>query len=189
MSAHDELDPGAVAHILAAEPAAPNMADETSEWSIADRIENVRLDLFGSTAIVDVARRATSPDDDWHLNHVLAVVVGRIDAACAKLELLAGDAREREQKHAAAAPASSTAPVMPAADSELAAEIGRALVATDKADSVVSTVAAAIAGGDADDGDVVYLLQDVAWPLFEEARKAIEQIRWRLGAERKDGAA
>ena len=65
--------------------------------SIEERIHEVRIDLFDSMAIVDVARRAISPEDDWCLRHALEVVIGRIDGACAALELIAGDSREAVQ--------------------------------------------------------------------------------------------
>ena len=62
--------------------------------SISERVHAVRVDLFDSMAMVDVAARAVSPDKDWPLRHTLEVVGRQIDAACTALELIAGDACE-----------------------------------------------------------------------------------------------
>jgi hypothetical protein len=50
-------------------------------------------------AVVDVARRAISPDDDWHLHHALQVAIDRIDGACTTLDVMAGEARGEGQSN------------------------------------------------------------------------------------------
>lgn len=67
--------------------------------SIEQRIHDVRLRLFDSTAVIDVARRAISPDDDWYLHHALRLAIEKIDAACTALDLIASDAREVAQSN------------------------------------------------------------------------------------------
>jgi hypothetical protein len=67
------------------------------DQSLAERLHDVRLQLCDSMAVMDVARRAISPDDDWHLHHALQVAIDRIDAASTTLEHLAGEARETSQ--------------------------------------------------------------------------------------------
>ena len=61
--------------------------------SLEERLQDVRLQLCDSMAVVDVARRAISPDDDWHLHHALQVAIDRIDGACTTLDAMAGEAR------------------------------------------------------------------------------------------------
>jgi hypothetical protein len=65
--------------------------------SLEERLNDIRLQLCDSMAVVDIARRAISADDDWHLHHALQVAIDRIDAACTALEAIAGEAREAVQ--------------------------------------------------------------------------------------------
>ena len=65
--------------------------------SLEERLQDVRLQLSDSMAVVDLARRAISPDDDWYLHHALQVVIDRIDGACTTLEVIAGEARDAVQ--------------------------------------------------------------------------------------------
>lgn len=81
---------------LAATPVA-EAETEADQKSIAERIDAVRAELFDSTAVIDVARRAVSPDHDWYLRHVLKVAIERLDDTCTALELLARDAGERQE--------------------------------------------------------------------------------------------
>lgn len=67
---------------------------EVEPASLSERIHAVRTDLFDIMAVVDIAGRAISSDDDWCLHHALERVVERIDGACAVLELVALDARQ-----------------------------------------------------------------------------------------------
>lgn len=62
--------------------------------SLDERLQDVRLQLCDSIAVIDVARRAISPDDDWYLHHALQVAIDRIDGACTALDVVAGEARE-----------------------------------------------------------------------------------------------
>ena len=61
--------------------------------SLEEHLQDVRQQLTDSMAVVDLARRAISPDDDWYLHHALQVAIDRIDGACTTLELIAGEAR------------------------------------------------------------------------------------------------
>jgi hypothetical protein len=67
--------------------------------SLDERLHDVRLQLCDSVAVIDVARRAISADDDWHLHHAMQVAIDRIDAACTALDLIAGEAREASQSN------------------------------------------------------------------------------------------
>ena len=67
--------------------------------SLEERLHDVRVQLFDSIAVIDVARRAISPEDDWYLHHALQVSIDRIDAACTALDLIAGEAREAAQSN------------------------------------------------------------------------------------------
>jgi len=67
--------------------------------SLEERLHDIRLQLCDSMAIIDVARRAISPDDDWYLHHALQVAIDRIDAACTEMDLISGDAREAAQSN------------------------------------------------------------------------------------------
>lgn len=69
------------------------------DQSLEERLQDVRLQLCDSMAVIDVTRRAISPDDDWHLHHVLQVAMDRIDAACTTLDQIAGEAREAAQSN------------------------------------------------------------------------------------------
>ncbi|MFC4307614.1 hypothetical protein ACFPN2_00835 [Steroidobacter flavus] len=62
--------------------------------SLSERIHGVRTDLRDLTAIVDIARRAISPDEDWCLHHALERVVDRLGGASMDLELIGLDAHE-----------------------------------------------------------------------------------------------
>jgi hypothetical protein len=65
--------------------------------SLEERLQDVRLQLCDSMAVVEVARRAINPDDDWHLHHALQVAIDRIDGACTTLDAMAGEARGAPQ--------------------------------------------------------------------------------------------
>ena len=67
--------------------------------SLEEHLNDVRQQLTDSMAVVDLARRAISPDDDWYLHHALQVAIDRIDGACTTLELIAGEAREAGQSN------------------------------------------------------------------------------------------
>jgi hypothetical protein len=67
------------------------------EPSLQERLHDVRVQLCDSMAVVDVARRAISADDDWYLHHALQVAIDRIDAACTTVDIIAGEAREAAQ--------------------------------------------------------------------------------------------
>jgi hypothetical protein len=67
------------------------------DQSLEERLQDVRLQLCDSMAVIDVTRRAISADEDWHLHHVLQVAMDRIDAACTTLDHIAGEAREAAQ--------------------------------------------------------------------------------------------
>jgi hypothetical protein len=64
--------------------------------SLDERLHDVRVQLCDSMAVIDIARRAISPDDDWHLHHALQVAIDRIDTACTTLDAIAGEAREAQ---------------------------------------------------------------------------------------------
>jgi hypothetical protein len=65
--------------------------------SLEERLQDIRLQLCDSMAVIDVTRRAINPDDDWHLHHVLQVAMDRIDAACTSLDQITGEARGASQ--------------------------------------------------------------------------------------------
>lgn len=67
--------------------------------SLEERLHDVRLQLCDSMAVIDVARRAISPDDDWYLHHALQVAIDKIDVACTTLDVIAGEARESAQSN------------------------------------------------------------------------------------------
>jgi hypothetical protein len=67
--------------------------------SLEERLHDVCLQLCDSIAVIDVARRAVSLDDDWHLHHAMQVAIDRIDAACTTLDLIAGEARKPAQSN------------------------------------------------------------------------------------------
>lgn len=87
----------AVELLLAAKCIAAKENDMAQVQSLEERLQDVRLQLCDSMAVVDVARRAISADDDWYLHHALQVAIDRIDAACTVLDLVAGEAREASQ--------------------------------------------------------------------------------------------
>ena len=62
--------------------------------SLEERLHDVRLQLCDSMAVIDVARRAISADEDWYLHHALQVAIDRIDAGCTALDLIASEARK-----------------------------------------------------------------------------------------------
>jgi hypothetical protein len=68
--------------------------------SLEERLQDVRIQLCDSMAVMDVARRTINPDDDWHLHHALQVAIDRVDAACTTLDLMSGEAREATQSGA-----------------------------------------------------------------------------------------
>ena len=82
------------AKALAAVSIATKEKDTDEIKSIRECIQDVRIQLFDSMAVIDVARRAISADDDWYLHHALQVGVDRIEGACSALELIVGDVRE-----------------------------------------------------------------------------------------------
>ncbi len=65
--------------------------------SLEERLHDIRVQLCDSMAVIDVARRAISPDEDWHLHHALQVAIDKVDAACTALDLITGEAREAAQ--------------------------------------------------------------------------------------------
>lgn len=67
--------------------------------SLEERLHDVRLQLCDSMAVIDVARRAISLDDDWHLHQALQVAIDKIDGACTALDFIAGEAREAAQSN------------------------------------------------------------------------------------------
>jgi len=67
--------------------------------SLEERLQEVRLQLCDSMAVIDVARRAINADDDWHLHHALQVSIDRIDGACTALDVIAGEARGATQSN------------------------------------------------------------------------------------------
>lgn len=67
--------------------------------SLEERLHDVRVQLSDSMAVIDVARRAINPDDDWYLHHALQVAIDKVDAASTTLELIAGEAREAAQSN------------------------------------------------------------------------------------------
>jgi len=67
--------------------------------SLEERLHDIRLQLCDSMAVIDVARRAISVDDDWHLHHALQVAIDKIDAACTAMDSIAGEAREASQSN------------------------------------------------------------------------------------------
>jgi hypothetical protein len=87
----------AVELLLAAKVILAQDSEAGQVQSLEERLQDVRIQLCDSMAIIDVARRAISADDDWHLHHALQVGIDRIDSACTTLELLAGEAREASQ--------------------------------------------------------------------------------------------
>lgn len=91
--------PAAVELLLAAKVV---LSKETVlEPSLQERLHDVRVQLCDSMAVIDVARRAISADDDWYLHHALQVAIDRIDAACTTVDLIAGEAREAAQEASA----------------------------------------------------------------------------------------
>lgn len=73
--------------------------ESTLDPSLQERLHDVRVQLCDSMAVIDVARRAISADDDWYLHHALQVAIDRIDAACTTVDLIAGEAREAVQSN------------------------------------------------------------------------------------------
>jgi hypothetical protein len=86
----------AVELLLAAKCVLARESEFDQVQSLEERLHDVRVQLCDSMAVVDVARRAISPDDDWYLHHALQVAIDRIDAACTALDLVAGEAREAQ---------------------------------------------------------------------------------------------
>jgi hypothetical protein len=84
--------PAAVELLLAAKVVLAK--ESVLDPSLQERLHDVRLQLCDSMAVIDVARRAISADDDWYLHHALQVAIDRIDAACTSLDNVAGEARE-----------------------------------------------------------------------------------------------
>lgn len=89
----------AVELLLAAKSIMAKEGDIGQVPSLEERLHDVRLQLCDSMAVIDVARRAISADEDWYLHHALQVAIDRIDAACTDLDVIAGDAREASQSN------------------------------------------------------------------------------------------
>lgn len=87
----------AVELLLAAKCILAKEGELSPVHSLEERLHDVRVQLCDSMAVIDVARRAISPDDDWYLHHALQVSIDRIDAACTALDQITGEAREVEQ--------------------------------------------------------------------------------------------
>ena len=87
----------AVELLLAAKVILAKESDLGRVQSLEERLQDVRIQLCDSMAIMDVVRRTISPDDDWHLHHALQVAIDRVDSACTTLDLMSGEAREAVQ--------------------------------------------------------------------------------------------
>ena len=84
----------AVELLLAAKCVLAKESELEQVQSLEERLHDVRVQLCDSMAVIDVARRAISADDDWYLHHALQVAIDRIDAGCTALDLLASEARK-----------------------------------------------------------------------------------------------
>jgi hypothetical protein len=89
----------AVELLLAAKVVLAKEPELEQVQSLEERLHDVRVQLCDSMAVVDVARRAISPDDDWYLHHALQVAIDRVDAACTALDVIAGEARQSAQSN------------------------------------------------------------------------------------------
>ena len=89
----------AVELLLAAKVILAKENELSQVQSLDERLQDVRLQLCDSMAVIDLARRAISSDDDWYLHHALQVAIDRTDAACTTLDLIAGEARGAGQSN------------------------------------------------------------------------------------------
>jgi len=134
--------------------------------TIADRVHAVREDLFESTAIIDIARRAVSPDEDWYLHFAIQGAINQLDAACSALELIARDASEPVEVMHAVDQAAEARP-------NAALALVRASDTLEEIDAIVNVAVSVIRSGSDLGADLAVVL-DGAWAKISAARADVD---------------